>query len=1059
MKHNTLKYRILCILLAVLLPGVAFRMEAQVSNTRLKNQLSEYFRQYQNSAFSNSQKYSLLQVQTSESQRTVDVYANDVFAMQPFTPALVDDILSRIRLRLPAPYNTYQLTVYAGGKDIRELVTTAWTDVMGERRHWGSVEYRGLPWVQNQSLPVTPKAGLQGRHLSLWASHGRVYSSGEHKWIWQRPRLFCTTEDLLTQSIAVPFLYPMLERAGAVVYTPRERDWQRHEVVVDNDFPEQGGRYAETSGMFAWETHTPGFTNRYRILTDFDDPHRDGTSRIVPVQTSKRQTSSVTWTPEVPADGNYAVYVTYPVLPNAVPDAQYVIRHGGVRTTVRVNQQMGGSTWVYLGTFDFQSGRPAENCVTLTNVSDYRGYVGADAVRLGGGMSHVVRADVQRSIVDYPQPKDSTGFAFLPGSIIKPNGQIVPPGTGLIEHDPSLFQSTDTTAQLLQYVYTNDLIGSGLPRHLEAARYSAQWMGLRREQFGVKDGTYDYGDDINTRPIATNYMARGSVYLPGDSGLCVPLELNLALHSDAGFRKEKEYIGSLAIYTTDVDDGSYPAGQSRLASRDFCDILLQQVGLDLDRSYGGWVRRQMYDKNYGETRVPRIPSAILEMFSHQNFADMCRALDPNFKFTLARSIYKGILRFTTLQHQGKALSVNPVVAPLPVRRFSAVADPINHHIRLAWEPTADSLEATAVPSSYIVYMRTDDSGWDNGRQVQDTHWDFEPQDSLLYHFRVEAVNNGGRSMPSETLCARLAPLPSARSILIANGFQRLASPQPVYSPDSCGFDMQRDPGVPYLNSTEFCGRQLYFGWDGIGKESTRGMGYSGSELEGMLVMGNTFDYPVLHAQDILLAADCHISSCSREALETEHVQAGAFHLLDLILGAQRSDGYSTRDYKTFSPELRQILRNFTASGGSLLVSGAYIGTDMQAPDEQEFTDNVLHYRASGRTSLLQPADSLMASPSDLLTIQGVGTQCTYMLRPNTEHLSTAYVSNLTPDSRAFTTLVYDGPSRQSAGVAYKGPDYASLAIGFPIEQIREPEVRRSLMRAFLDFLKRNEETH
>ena len=49
------------------------------------------------------------------------------------------------------------------------------------------------------------------------------------------PRLFCTTEDLFTQSFIIPYLIPMLENAGANVFTPRERDTQKQEVIVDND--------------------------------------------------------------------------------------------------------------------------------------------------------------------------------------------------------------------------------------------------------------------------------------------------------------------------------------------------------------------------------------------------------------------------------------------------------------------------------------------------------------------------------------------------------------------------------------------------------------------------------------------------------------------------------------------------------------------------------------------------------------------------------------------------------------------------------------------------------
>lgn len=1028
-------------LLAVMLLGVTLTMGAQVNNTRLKSKLNDYFVNYKNSAFENSMKYVLESVMTSEANRTVEIYANEVFGMQPFTPQLVEDIHQKIKLLLPSPYDTYTLTIYAAGKNIRDLITPAWTNQTAQDRYWGKTSYTGLPWVQNLSIANKNTGGLQGRHLSLWASHGKYYANGDQMWKWQRPHLFCTTEDLLTQSIAVPFLYPMLERAGAIVFTPRERDWQRHEVVIDNDFPNDNGQFQTTKGKSEWELFLPGFSNKHKLLTDFDDPHHEGTSLIIPAQDNEKNASTATWTPLIPEDGDYSVYVSYPVIPLAVPDAEYTICHAGTITTIHVNQQMGGSTWVYLGTFDFKAGQSTKNYISLSNHSQHKGFVGADAIRLGGGMSHVVRADLQRDILNVLKGSTTaSGEEIVSGSIMKPNGEIVLPNTGFIEHADSLFQETDTTVQILQYRYTNNLIGSGLPRHLEAARYTTQWLGLTRDKFGIKDGTYDYGDDINARPIATNYLARGSVYLPGDSGLCVPLELNLALHSDAGYKRNFEYIGSLAIHTSDFDNGLLPGGQNRLASRDLCDILLQQVHNDLTMHYGTWTRRQIFDRNYGETRIPRIPSAILEMFSHQNYADMVRALDPSFKFTLARSIYKGILRYVHLQHHGSTLASQPIVAPLPVNSFYVQSDPINQRIRLTWQPTIDLTESSATPTAYIVYTRTKDMGWDNGTVIKENACDFRPHDDQIYQFRVEAINEGGRSMPSETLCARLCSTPTAPNILIVNGFQRIASPQAVCSKDSCGFDMLQDPGVPYIHTTEFCGRQLYFGWDGIGKETSKGMGYSGTELEGMLVKGNTFDYPILHAQDIASSIDCNISSCSRASIENGTTPMGAYQLVDIIMGAQRRDGYSSHEYKTFSAPLRQALIDFTEKGGSLLVSGAYIGTDMAEAEEEAFTDRVLHYRQDGE----------VRAEMGILDIEGMQTKASYLMQPNEKHLSTAYVSGLKPDKRAFATLVYS--NKQCAGVAYKGADYSSIALGFPIEQIQEDDVRRLLMQGFLGFL-------
>ncbi len=36
----------------------------------------------------------------------------------------------------------------------------------------------------------------------------------------------------------LPYVIPMPENAGAIVYTPRERDTQKNEIIVDNDTPQ-----------------------------------------------------------------------------------------------------------------------------------------------------------------------------------------------------------------------------------------------------------------------------------------------------------------------------------------------------------------------------------------------------------------------------------------------------------------------------------------------------------------------------------------------------------------------------------------------------------------------------------------------------------------------------------------------------------------------------------------------------------------------------------------------------------------------------------------------------
>lgn len=64
---------------------------------------------------------------------------------------------------------------------------------------WGSNEYDGAPWVQNVSKPNTIDNGLENRHISLWASHGRYYDAGKGVWKWQRPILFLQPRTYLHQ--------------------------------------------------------------------------------------------------------------------------------------------------------------------------------------------------------------------------------------------------------------------------------------------------------------------------------------------------------------------------------------------------------------------------------------------------------------------------------------------------------------------------------------------------------------------------------------------------------------------------------------------------------------------------------------------------------------------------------------------------------------------------------------------------------------------------------------------------------------------------------------------
>ena len=192
-----------------------------------------------------------------------------------------------------------------------------------------------------------------------------------------------------------------------------------------------------------------------------------------------------------------------------------------------------------------------------------------------------------------------------------------------------------------------------MPRYLEGARYSAQWAGMPYDVYAGRKGENDYADDINTRSNTINYLSGGSVYNPTQPGLGVPLEMTMALHSDAGCSKTDEIIGSLGIYTTDFNNGKLNMGTDRYASRDLADILLTQIQKDIRSSYNlPWTRRSMWNRNYSETRLPATPSTIIELLSHQNFADMQLGHDPN-RFLLATLLFVSAKKRIRWNFRGK----------------------------------------------------------------------------------------------------------------------------------------------------------------------------------------------------------------------------------------------------------------------------------------------------------------------------------------------------------------------------------------------------------------------
>ena len=276
--------------------------------------------------------------------------------------------------------------------------------------------------------------------------------------------------------------------------------------------------------------------------------------------------------------------------------------------------------------------------------------------------------------------------------------------------------------------------------------------------------------------------------------------------------------------------------------------------------------------------------------------------------------------------------------------------------------------------------------------------------------------------------------------MIVNGFHRVSSPAIRDNELEQGFDLDEDPGITYGPTFGWVGRQTNFDIKQMGNENG-GLGYSDETLQGQLIAGNDFNYVRTHADAIASAHKYNVVSCSNEAVETGKVNLSHYAVVDLLLGLERNDGHSLSYYKSISSLMQKALQKYSQNGGALLVSGAYIGSDMTSDEEKLFLASVLKCRYAGR------------SLANSGTVNGLGTTLDYWNQLNATHYAATSADILQPVKPAFTAMQYaDG---QDAAIAYKQGRESVFVMGFPFECIKDRQKRSSVMRGILNYLLNN----
>lgn len=668
----------------------------------------------------------------------------------------------------------------------------------------------------------------------------------------------------------------------------------------------------------------------------------------------------------VPAEGEYSVYIWYNRDQQASNRTRLEIEHKDQVTHYQLNMQMGAGTWVYIGKHTFSPQQTAR-------IRIHTGKEHISAVRLGGGIDSL--ANVPRFAVG--------ASAYLPFAGI--------PDT-LIDYT----QGENT--------YTNDYACRG------------RWV---------------------------NYLLGGSQLAPKQEGFGIPVDMSMAFHSDAGVRQGDSIVGTLLIYYNKDDDNNHnlPLGDSRLQCRYLGDYVQTQIVEDIRALHAPqWTRRALKNAGYAEARQPRVPSFLLELLSHQNLNDMRLGLDPKVKFTISRAIYKGILKYLATS-RGEAY----VVQPLPVQAVStslrtAEGKTRQDSIIVQWHSATDPLEPTAVPQYYIVYTRrtrttgsqTIAGGWDNGTRVQNERFALAADKGIRYDFRIVAGNKGGISLPSEIHCAYIAPKQKG-TVLIVNNFTRVSAP--AFFADSLYAGI-RPQSYAVADGTDisFIGEQYdHLRSSQWQSDDNCGWGSSYSDHQFTLTAGNTHDYPLKHGR---VLTDLGYSYCSTSAAMLEDSLAiRHYDIVDVIAGKQcttirQSYMADTPDtlYEAFPAPLRSALTDYAQHGGSILLSGMYIGSEAAALNDTVFTHQILRYSYRGDHATRNGTIMLnrAAWPMQIVRL---------IMQPNPDIICCENAQGIMPERGAVALGTYTD-SGMTAGTAFSN-GYRIITLPFIMESVED----------------------
>jgi len=166
-------------------------------------------------------------------------------------------------------------------------------------------------------------------------------------------------------------------------------------------------------------------------------------------------------------------------------------------------------------------------------------------------------------------------------------------------------------------------------------------------------------------------------------------------------------------------------------------------------------------------------------------------------------------------------------------------------------------------------------------------------------------------------------------------------------------------------------------------------------------------------------------------------------------------------YTVFSKEMQKSLKDYSSRGGNMLISGAYIGTDVWSQiypvqvdstfraETGRFVKETLGYRyVTGKASRKGAAKPVVNK-----TVAGLPA-CEITMQKNPSIYCIESPDGIAPASKSAQTIYRYSDSGISAGVAYEGDGYRCISLGFPLETLKDPEDIHNIISTTLIYFAR-----